>query len=147
MSDQITVVRTFAAEREVVWDALTTPEHFAVWFGTEAVDVPLDTLQWRPNVGNRWSAVMHLPDGTTKDWLGEFVVVDRPTRFVFTLTDEPDQPEGVTPVTVDLVDVGGSTQLTLVQQTVGWGDDARAGLEAGYTAFLDSMQTIIDRIG
>ena len=53
MTTAITVTRTFAATRELVWDAFTKPEHFATWFGTDAVDVPLDTLDWEPVPGAR----------------------------------------------------------------------------------------------
>ncbi|MGC5221341.1 SRPBCC family protein [Micromonospora sp. DT81.3] len=147
MNDQITVTRTFAAPRELVWDVLTTREHFAVWFGTEAVDVPLETLEWDLAVGNRWTAVMHLPDGTTKSWLGEFVEIDRPSRFVFRLTDEPENPGDLAPVTVELADVDGGTELTLTQATPGWSDENRQALIGGYNAFLDSMQGILDRVG
>ena len=120
MTTAITVTRTFAASRELVWDAFTKPEHFATWFGTDAVDVPLDTLDWEPVPGARWSAVMRLPDGTTKDWVGEFVEVDRPSKLVFTLTDVPEQPENAAPTTVLLADAAGGTVVTLTQVTPGF---------------------------
>ena len=43
MTDYFTITRTLQAPRELVFEAITTPEHFAVWFGTAAVDVPQDT--------------------------------------------------------------------------------------------------------
>jgi uncharacterized protein YndB with AHSA1/START domain len=147
MTDHITVTRTFAAPRDLVWDVVTTREHFAVWFGTEAVQVPLETLDWDLGVGNRFSAVMHLPDGSTKDWLGEFVEIDRPNRFVFKLTDQPENPDDLAPVTIDLTDVDGGTELTLTQVTPGWSEENRQALIGGYNAFLDSMQGILDRVG
>lgn len=50
------------------------------------------------------------------------------------------------PVTVDLVEVDGGTEITLTQQTPGWPEEARVGLVAGYNSFLDSMQLVIDRV-
>ena len=87
MTDRITVTRTFTAPREVLWNVVTGREQFATWFGTEAVDVPLDTLDWSLVEGERWSAVMHLPDGTTKPWIGDFVEVVPPSHFAIRLTD------------------------------------------------------------
>lgn len=139
MTETITVTRTFTAPRELVWDAFTKPEHFAVWFGTSHVDVPAATLEWNPAVGRAWSAVMHLPDGSTKSWIGEFVEVERPARLVFTLTDEPDSPDDATPATVTLVDVDEGTQVTLTQEAPGFTVEQQAGLVAGYNAFLDTL--------
>lgn len=56
MSDGLTITRTFAASRELVYGAWTRPEHFSVWFGTEAVPVPLDTLSMDVRVGGAWNA-------------------------------------------------------------------------------------------
>ena len=145
MTDRITVTRTFTAPREVLWNVVTAREQFATWFGTEAVDVPLDTLDWSLVEGERWSAVMHLPDGTTKPWIGDFVEVVPPSHFAIRLTDQPEQPDELAPVTIDLAEVGGGTELTLTQETPGWPDDARAGLTAGYGAFLDSMERLVER--
>ena len=44
MTESFTITRTLAAPPELVWDVWTKPEHFAVWFGTEAVEVPLDSV-------------------------------------------------------------------------------------------------------
>jgi uncharacterized protein YndB with AHSA1/START domain len=52
-------------------------------------------------VGGKWNAVMHVPDGNTIHWVGEYTEVDPPRRLAFTMTDEPSQPAGE-PITVDL---------------------------------------------
>ncbi|KRA24419.1 hypothetical protein ASD65_08280 [Microbacterium sp. Root61] len=141
MTESITVTRTFAAPRELVWDAFAKPEHFAVWFGTSHVDVPQETLTWNPAVGAGWSAVMLLPDGTTKSWVGEFVEVDAPSRLVFTLTDVPEEPQNAAPATVVLTEVAGGTEVTLTQEAPGFTAEQQAGLVAGYNAFLDTLAT------
>lgn len=153
MTQAITVVRTFNAPRELVWDVITKAEHFAVWFGTEAVSVPLDTLVWDASAGRPWSAVMHLPDASTKGWVGEFVEVDPPSRLVFTLTDVPEAPEHATPVTLTLVSVGSGsgsgtgTELTLTQLAPGFTPEQLEGLKAGYGAFFDTMERIVAALG
>ena len=147
MTQEITVVRTFDAPRELVWDTATKAENFAVWFGTEAVSVPLETLVWDAAAGHRWSAIMQLPDGSTKPWVGEFVEVDPPSRFVFTLTDVPEAPEDATPVTITLVSVGEGTELTLTQLAPGFSPEQWEGLKAGYGAFLDTMERVVASLG
>ena len=63
MTEYFTVTRTLQAPRELVFEALTKPEHFAVWFGTAAVEVPQDTLTMDVRPGGAFRAVMLLPDG------------------------------------------------------------------------------------
>lgn len=143
MTEKITVTRTFDAPRDLVWDAFTTPRHFAAWFGTDAVEVPLDTLVWEAVAGARWSAIMVLPDGSTKDWVGEFVEVEAPERLVFTVTDQPDHPEDAAPTTVVLTETGGGTLATLTQETPGFTAEQQAGITAGYLAFLDTLAKVV----
>lgn len=143
MTSAITVARTFAAPREAVWDAFVRPQHFATWFGTEHVKVPLETLTWNAEPGKPWSAVMHLPDGTTKSWVGTFIDVERPTRLAFTMTDVPDEPQGATPVTVQLQEVTGGTAVTLTQETPGFTFEQREAVTAGYNAFFDTLGSAV----
>lgn len=145
MPESITLTREFPAPREVVWNATTTPENFATWFGTEYVDVPLETLDFSGVVGDTWSGVMHLPDGSEKGWVGEFVEVDAPNRFVLTLTDVPEQPETATPLTLDYSDTETGTLLTLTQVTPGFTDDDHVMLAAGYEAFFDTMTQLVEQ--
>ncbi len=143
MKDGVNITRTFAAPVDRVFDAFTRPEDFSVWFGTAAIPVPLDTLHMDVRAGGRWSAVMHLPDGSTKDWEGEYTEVDAPTRLAFTLTDQPGTPAGE-PVTVDLRPVAGGTQLTFWQARHGFSDEQVEAVTAGYGAFFDEMARIVE---
>lgn len=142
MSDTITVTRTFAAPRERVYAAWTTPEQFAAWFGTAAVDVPLETLSLDVRVGGQWEAVMHLPDGGTINWAGEYSVVDPPARLVLTMTDEPGADPGE-PITVDFVEADGATQMTLVQPAGDFTAEQQAATAAGYGGFFDEMERLV----
>lgn len=144
MTQEISISRTIAATPEAVWDAVIRAENFAVWFGTEAVEVPLDTLEWDAVPGQRWNAVMQLPDGSAKPWTGEFVEVVAPERVVFTLTDVPDEPDGAVPVTITLTPVGSDVELTLTQQAPpGFGPEQIAAVTAGYGAFVDALVRIV----
>jgi uncharacterized protein YndB with AHSA1/START domain len=138
MTETLTVTRTFAAPRALVWDAVVRPEHFSVWFGTAAVDVPLAELDWSPAPGSSWKATMLLPDGARIEWAGEFEEVDEPNRLVFTMSDRPDEYDGL-PVTISLRDVEGGTELTYHQHTPGFPDEQVEATREGVNAFFDTM--------
>lgn len=143
MTDGFTITRTFAAPAKLVFEAFTTPEHFAVWFGTSSVEVPLETLDMDVRVGGVWTAVMHLPGGDVKHWEGEYTELDPYTRVAFTLTDQIGEPAGE-PVTVDLVEADGSTQMSFWQESHGFSDEAIAMVTMGYNAFFDDMAAIVE---
>nr|BFF11444.1 hypothetical protein GCM10025699_27470 [Microbacterium flavescens] len=70
MTEYFTITRTLRAPRELVFDAITKSEHFAVWFGTAAVSVPQDSLTMDVRPGGAFRAVMMLPEGNRIDWAG-----------------------------------------------------------------------------
>lgn len=140
MADALTITRTFPAPPEAVFGAWTTPEHFAVWFGTDAVEVPLDTLTMDVQPGGTWSAVMHLPeDGPQIRWEGAFVEVDPPQRLVMTMTDQPGADPGA-PITVDLVPVEGGTEMIFTQVAEGFSEEQLVQLGEGWRGFFDTME-------
>ncbi|MFT2752645.1 SRPBCC family protein [Clavibacter sp. Sh2088] len=143
MSEPIVITRTFAAPRERVFDAWTTPADFSAWFGTAEIEVPLDTLLMDVREGGAWSAVMRLPDGNAIDWAGEYVQIDRPSRLVMTLTDRPDEPAGE-PLTVDLEEVaGGATRMTMTQVAGEFTPEQREMTIQGWSSFLDVMEGLV----
>ena len=145
MTDSFTVTRTFAAPRELVWDAFTKPEHFAVWFGTDAVPIPLDTVTLDVRPGGALKATMLIPDGPRIDWEGEYVEVERPARLVFTLTDQPGTDPG-DPIVVTFDEVDGGTEVALTQPRHGFSDEHVAATIAGYNAFFDTLESVVESL-
>ena len=146
MTDGLTITRTFPVTPESVFAAWTMPEVFSVWFGTDTVDVPLDTLSMDARPGGAWSAVMHLPDGHQIHWEGSFVEVDPPNRLVLTMTDSPGTDPGA-PLTVDLVAVEGGTEMIFTQMNSGFTDEQYAQLAEGYRGFFDTMERVLTAEG
>ena len=142
MTEYFTVTRTLSAPRELVFEAITTPEHFAVWFGTAAVEVPQDTLTMDVRPGGAFRAVMHLPDGHRIDWSGEYQVVEPPVHLAMTLTDQPGDDAGL-PVLFDLEEVEGGTKLTIRQDRSDFTDEQVAATIAGYNAFIDDIERVL----
>jgi len=145
VTDYFTVTRTISAPRELVFEALTKPEHFAVWFGTAAVEVPRDTLSMDVRPGGAFRAVMHLPDGNSIHWTGTYVEVEPPAHVAMTLTDQPGDDAGL-PVIFDLESVEGGTQLTVRQDRSDFSDEQVAATIAGYNAFIDDIENVVARI-
>ncbi|TXN29182.1 SRPBCC family protein [Lacisediminihabitans profunda] len=142
MTDGITITRTFAAPRDLVYSMWTLPEHFAVWFGTDAVEIPLDSVAMNVTVGGEWRATMNLPDGNSINWVGEYVEVEPPSRLAFTMTDNPSNPARE-PVTVTLVEVDGGTEMTLTQNGGNLTEEQYAQTIVGYNAFFDVMERLL----
>ena len=145
MADYFTITRTLSAPRELVFDAITKPEHFAVWFGTAAVEVPRDSLEMDVRVGGTMRAVMVLPDGNRIHWAGEYVEVDPPSRLAMTLSDNPGEYAGL-PVLFDLEEVDGGTRLTISQDRGDFSQEQVEATIAGYNAFVDDMADLLDAV-
>ena len=145
MADYFTITRTLRAPRELVFEAITKPEHFAVWFGTAAVEVPQETLTMDVRPGGAFRAVMLLPDGNRIDWAGSYVTVEPPSHLAMTLTDQPGDDVGL-PVLFDLVEVDGGTELTISQDRSDFSDEQVAATIAGYNAFIDDIENVLERL-
>jgi uncharacterized protein YndB with AHSA1/START domain len=145
MTDYFTITRDLAAPRELVFDAITKPEHFAVWFGTAAVEVPQEFLHMDVRVGGAFRAVMVLPNGHQINWTGEYVEVDRPAKLAMTLSDDPEQPAGL-PVLFDLAEIETGTRLTIRQDRHDFTDEQVAATIEGYNAFIDEIANELARM-
>lgn len=142
MSERFTITRTLAAPRERVFAALTVPEQFAVWFGTSAIEVPLDTLTMEVRPGGAFAAVMLLPDGGRIDWRGQYTAIEPPAHLAMTLTDQPGTDPGL-PVLFDLAEADGGTELTIRQARGNFTDEQVEATIAGYNSFIDEIAALV----
>ncbi|MBG6054062.1 uncharacterized protein YndB with AHSA1/START domain [Salinibacterium sp. CAN_S4] len=140
MTDGIVVTRSFASTPDEVFSAWTTPAHFSEWFGTS--DIPVDSVTMDVRVGGTWAASMHLADGNTIDWMGEYTEVDRPARLAFTMTDTPAD-DAREPVVIEISAVEGGAQMTLSQAATDFGPEQIAATAAGYNLFFDDMESVL----
>ena len=145
MTDYFTITRELPAPRELVFETLTRPEHFAVWFGTAAIEVPQDSLRMDVRPGGDFRAVMVLPDGNRINWAGEYVTVDPPSHLAMTLTDNPGEYAGL-PVLFDLEETDSGTRLTISQDRADFTDEQVEMTIAGYNAFVDDIATVLERL-
>ena len=110
-SDQeIRMTRLFDAPRQLVFEAMTRPEHVRQWWGRlgDGYSVPVCEIDFR--VGGAWRFVNRHPQGEAV-FYGEYRQIDPPGRVVFTEIFEPF-PDAVSVVTAELTEEGGKTRLT-----------------------------------
>jgi uncharacterized protein YndB with AHSA1/START domain len=107
---EIRMTRLFAAPRQLVFEAMTKPEHVKRWWGRlgEGYSVPICEIDLRP--GGAWRFVNRHPKGEVA-FYGEYREITPPSRLVFTEIFE-QFPDSVSVVTADFTDEGGKTRLT-----------------------------------
>ena len=110
-SDQeIRMTRLFNAPRQLVFEAMSKPEHVKRWWGRlgEGYSVPVCEIDLRP--GGKWRFVNRHPGGEAA-FHGEYREITPPSRLVFTEIFE-QFPDSVSVVTSVLTEEGGKTRLT-----------------------------------
>jgi uncharacterized protein YndB with AHSA1/START domain len=78
---EIIISRVFDAPRDLVWDAMTNPEHIVHWWGPNGFTTTIEVMDVRP--GGAWRHVMHGPDGTDYPNDSVFTMVVKPERIGF----------------------------------------------------------------
>lgn len=78
---EIVITRDFVAPRELVWEAMTDPQHVVNWWGPRGFSTTIKTMDVRP--GGVWQHTMHGPDGTNYPNKSVFKEVVRPERIVY----------------------------------------------------------------
>jgi uncharacterized protein YndB with AHSA1/START domain len=107
---EIRMTRLFNAPRQLVFDAMTKPEHVTQWWGRlgEGYSVPVCEIDLR--VGGKWRFVNRHPQGEAA-FHGEYREITPPSRVVFTEIFEAF-PDTVSVVTSELTEEDGKTRLT-----------------------------------
>jgi uncharacterized protein YndB with AHSA1/START domain len=109
---EIVLTRVFDAPRELVFDALTTPELLKRWFGPHGWTLVECEVDLR--VGGAWRFFSHGPDGRTMGMHGVYREIVRPGRIVNTEIFDDFAQHGEAIVTTTLVERDGRTTLTAV---------------------------------
>jgi uncharacterized protein YndB with AHSA1/START domain len=139
---EITLTRSFAAPRELVFSLWTDPARLARWWGPAGFTNPVCEIDARP--GGALRIVMRAPDGTEHPVEGVVQEIVPPERLVFTnqAVDANGNRllEGLT--TVTFLEQDGGTHLILNSRARGLMAQAPAmlaGMEAGWSQSLDRL--------
>jgi uncharacterized protein YndB with AHSA1/START domain len=147
---EVRVTRSFAAPRQLVWDAHTKPELVQKWMlGPPGWSMPVCEMDVRVGGKYRWRWKSD-EDGKEFGFFGTFREVEAPARLVHEETFDPGDVGGAMPsepaiITSELEEARGVTTLTVTMRfaskeardgAVGTG--MTQGMEMGY-ARLDEM--------
>jgi uncharacterized protein YndB with AHSA1/START domain len=134
----LTIVRRILARPSIVFDALTTPEGVACWWGPDPGPVLLTDLDVR--VGGRFRVRFRMLDGSEHESSGEYVEVVRPERLAMTWrwfggVEDP----GESLLTFALRPIAEGTELTLTHARL-HDAETRRSHEAGWSGALDKLE-------
>jgi len=147
----VTLERVLDAPIDLVWQMWTDAAHFAAWYGPAGATVPVIEMDVTVGGTRHFCLEMQTPDGESRMWfVGEYRVIDPPTRLVYTESmSDPDgnlvspqamgMPGGhpeVTEVTVELTDVGGRTRMVMTHA----GIPADSPGAMGWNMALDKLE-------
>ena len=146
--EEIRMTRLFDAPPELLYEAMTRPEHVRQWWGRlgEGYSVPVCEIDLR--VGGKWKFVNRHPAGEVT-FYGEYLELDPPRRCVFTeiFADFPDSPSVVSS---DLLEEeGGKTRLivTVRYPSREVRDIVRStGMEKGAATSYDQLNDLVIRL-
>lgn len=134
------LVRRLKARPAIVFEALTTPEGIASWWGPDAGPVLLAETDVR--VGGRFRVRFRMLDGTEHESAGEYLEVDEPKRLVmtwrWTTGGEPAEAGNFSRLSFDLEPIGSGTELTLTHAQLKT-DASRISHEQGWTGAIDKL--------
>ena len=133
----LTLVRRIAARPSIVFDALTTPEGIACWWGPD--EGPVVMAETDPRVGGRFRVRFRMRDGSEHESSGRYVEVRKPERVVMSwrwLGGEEDP--GESRVEIDLRPIPEGTELRFTHSGL-LGEETRLSHEHGWTGALDKL--------
>jgi uncharacterized protein YndB with AHSA1/START domain len=150
-TQSVTLERILDAPIDLVWQMWTDAAQFAAWYGPTGATVPVIQMDVRIGGTRHFCIEMQTPDGQSRMWfVGEYRVVDEPTRLVYTESmSDPDgnlvspramgMPDGhpeVTEVTVELSDLAGRTRMVMTHE----GIPADSPGAMGWNMALDALE-------
>jgi uncharacterized protein YndB with AHSA1/START domain len=146
--EQILITREFAAPRNLVYKAWTTPELVKRWWNAKRGQVTVAEIDL--HAGGKWRYVQVTDDGFEVGFHGEYLEVVSNERIVSTevyegLPEGVSEAEGATVNTATFAEADGRTTLTiLVQATSRASRDAiiDSGMEAGLQDALDLLEQV-----
>ena len=142
MDHELVLTRVFDAPREKLFRAWTEPELLKQWFAPLPYTTSLAELDVRPGGANL--IVMRSPDGEEFGGAGEYLVITRPERLVFTWTwDGHEGHEGTQLIEVEFRKKGvGTTTVTLTNRGLR-DEESRRSHRRGWEASFDNLEQIL----
>jgi len=132
----LVVSKMIRARVETVFDAWTQPVHLMKWWGPSGVTCTAAEVDLR--VGGRYRLANQFPDGNIVWIAGEFELIERPHRLVYSWRLEMPGPMTFEKVTVRFEAMGESTQVTVEHKRIA-DEPTRNVHEQGWHGCLDGL--------
>ena len=141
------LTRTFAAPRQAIWDAWTTPDQFKQWYMPAPFSVA--SCEFDVRVGGALRVDTQAPDGSIMPLTGEYRVVDEPTKLVMTNSPLDDDGNKLFEIqhTIILIEENGQTTLDITSEVLAAGPHAEQflqGMKPGLEQALDQMKSLVE---
>ncbi|MFI5232352.1 MAG: SRPBCC domain-containing protein [Gemmatimonadales bacterium] len=137
----MTIVRRIAARPSIVFEALTTEEGIASWWGPD--DIPVISANVDATVGGHFRVHFRTSDGLEHISAGEFLEIIPAQRIImswrWTLGGVAEEHGAVSRLEFHLRSIDGGTELTLIHAALH--DDASArSHNGGWNGSLDKLE-------
>jgi uncharacterized protein YndB with AHSA1/START domain len=135
----LTLVRRIRARPQIVFDAVTTAEGIAHWWGPDAG--PVLVAESDPRVGGRYRVrFLRMLDSTEYESSGEFLEIVAPERVVMSWRWKDGVPEpGESRIEITFKTVPEGTELTFVHSQL-HDEEASRSHEEGWAGALDKLE-------
>ena len=133
----LTLVRRIAARPSIVFDALTTPEGIACWWGPDGGPVLL--AETDPRVGGRFRVRFRMLDGSEHESSGCYLEVARPERLAMSWRWAGGEDARESRVEIDLRPIAEGTELTFTHSRLR-DEETRRRHEQGWNGSLDKLE-------
>jgi uncharacterized protein YndB with AHSA1/START domain len=134
----LTLVRRIKAKPDIVFEAVTTAEGIANWWGPDAG--PVLSSESDPRVGGSYRLRFRTLPGTEHECTGKFLVLERPKRVVMSwhwVGREEDPGESQVEIILRAIDVG--TELTFTHSRLR-DEEIRQSHELGWSGALAKLE-------
>jgi uncharacterized protein YndB with AHSA1/START domain len=134
----LTLVRRIKARPQVVFDAVTTAEGIARWWGPDAGPVLLAEAD--PRVGGHYRVRFRMVDSSEHESSGEFLEIVRPERVVMSWRWRGGvEDSGESRVEIILKAIPEGTEITFTHSRL-HDEETRRSHEEGWAGSLDKLQ-------
>jgi uncharacterized protein YndB with AHSA1/START domain len=134
----LTLVRRIRARPQIVFDAVTTAEGIAGWWGPDTGPVLLAEAD--PRVGGRYRVRFRMLDSSEHESSGEFLEIVRPERVVMSWRWKGGvEDPGESRVEIVLKAIPEGTELIFTHSRL-HDEETRRSHEEGWTGSFDKLQ-------
>ena len=143
---EIQMTRLFDAPRELIFEAYTSCEHLARWWGPRKYELSSCKMDFRP--GGKYRFVHSGPDGEEHGFRGEYREIVQPERIVSTFEWE-GLPGHISIDTLTLTEENGKTRYTIVSLFDSVEDRdgmLQSGMEGGANESMERLDELLQQM-